>query len=191
MSIATEGYSPAKIAQKIGVGVTTIKTWSKELNVLPQKNSSGRNFFSDDHIQIFQAIKELRDENKGFETIKRMIKIPEPLDSEIDSLPEQEIQLVESPSIPTPIEYNPLSLELIKQEIRKVLNEEAELAERYAKATYTIGKLEERIKHQEGQLKRLPSVQEVQDQHKIKQLDKTEELSTRPWWKRNIIIQFR
>lgn len=160
-TISTPSFTPAKMAEEVGVGVTTIKTWSKELNILPQKNSSGRNFFSESDAEVFKRVKELRNENKGLDSIRSIIN------SEFNL--EQDSSSESAVSTGSSSDYNPMSIELVKQEIRSALAENNDLADRYAKATYTIGKLEERIifqeeqiKQQEESIKLLPAANELQ-----------------------------
>jgi len=125
----------AELAQAIGVDPGTLENWVDELKIpLPEK-------YQRNALQVLKMVKELKDKNCGFHTIRRQIQL---------DYPELEAQQSE--------DYDPFN------SLRTELMQLGELAEKYAQANYNIGQMSMQMKQLESenhrlqaQLKLLPS----------------------------------
>jgi len=140
-----------EVAEKLGIHTQTLRRWEKEIPILDiKRDSKGHRFYSDSDVDILQKILALQAEGKDF---KRILSI---LSSTYDKVD------VNLNSACNQVEYN-LSTSLVvqlKEEIKSVIVENTELAEKYARATYTIGQQEEKIKSLEEKIHFLPAPDE-------------------------------
>lgn len=139
----TSSHSPSgqQLAQEIGVDPNTLETWVDELKIpLPDK-------YQRNALQVLKMVKELKDKNCGFQTIRRQIQLDYP-----------ELQ-------PGQPEEN-FGFDQMQPELLQL----GELAEKYAQANFRIGQMDVRMQQLEAenrqlqaQLKLLPSATEWED----------------------------
>lgn len=65
-------YSTKQVAGKLGVSENTIRLWVKELNA-PHERKGQKIRFTEAHLNVLKSIKEFRENESGYDTIKRMI----------------------------------------------------------------------------------------------------------------------
>jgi DNA-binding transcriptional MerR regulator len=155
----TKTMSAPDLAAKLGVSITTIKTWSERVGI-GRKNSSGVWVYSENDLQILETVQALRGEDKGFETITRRLQKEAP---EAESSPP-------GGNFPPPAP----SLENFRSMIVETLRTDNDLAEKYARAAHQIGRLEAENEGLQRQLEesrtRMALIEEPSTLH-------------RPWWK--------
>ena len=113
-------------AKELKITPNTLRIWEKIFNIPVPRNNRGR-IYNEKLLDVFNLIKELKASNKEQEEIKSIIEIN--LDSKIVS---------DESKIDSKIESKDDIRAMIKAEIQ----EQTELSEKYAKATYKIGQLE-------------------------------------------------
>lgn len=186
------------VADRLGVSHTTIKKWVEALFPgEPDRDSHGRWRLTPDHVRVLETVKALRAEDKGINTITRIIR---PVNfTEIS---------VETQSQPdrTATEVHPQGpdlRELIRAEVSSAIQSNNDLAEKYAHAAHRIGELEAEVRHLTTQAEQATSLlsdrqtalQQVQEraaraesevQALRLQLAAMETQAARPWWRKLI-----
>lgn len=138
------------VSEKLAVPEHTVTQWAECLGI-GDPSATGKRLFSQDEINVIETVKAMREQNHGFDTIARRLKTtalvseaPEPLVRDLD-------------------------MKAITQEVAKAVVEavqtETQQAEKYARATYLIGQLEEQVKRLEEENRRLKAIAAL------------------PWWK--------
>lgn len=128
--------STSELAKELNLPESTIRTWVREYRLATFKKA-GKLRFKNEAIEAIKAIGKLRSEGRTSDTIRKCLNGSEEARGEIAFTK----GFAESSEI-----------EAI---VKKVISEESSLAEKYARATYTIGQLEERIKGLEVKVKLL------------------------------------
>src|SRR5690606_20574362 len=59
-------------AKRLGIGVTTIKTWAEKIG-LGHKTASGVWLYSEEDLRVLEVVQALREDDRSFETIVRRI----------------------------------------------------------------------------------------------------------------------
>lgn len=159
------GHITAPIASKhIGIGRTTLKVWSERVGI-GRKNSSGQWFYSEEDLKVLEIVRHLRESENGFDTIIRKIK------PETDAHGERLDADGEPPTAPVGVDVESISKHLIE-----TIREQTALSEQYARATYEIGELRERVKNRDEKIAELQA-----------QLAEAQGLlnapKPRPWWR--------
>lgn len=162
----SERLTAAKAAEALGVHVNTIKNWLGQLPIPVEKDSAGRWRFDDRAFEVLQAIKELRDEDRTFDTIRRRI------DSGELSEPQDTTSEATAPHNPSMAETLAAA---ITPQLVEALSAQTALAEKYAHAAHQIGKLEAENEYLRNQ------VAELRDKVALLEAPKPE--PQRPWWK--------
>lgn len=162
-----DGLTTSEAAKRLGIPQSTIKTWLNNLPIPSALDSRGRRRFDDGSLEILAAIKELRGKDKGYETIRRHIR-PEPDRGSAGTNPSSPMGELET-SWGSPDDIRAIVVEAMKSENG--------LAEKYARATYSIGQLEERVATLNSQL------EEAREKIKLLEAPKAEPEVKRPWWK--------
>lgn len=144
-------------AKHLSIPVSTIKTWLSQLPITASTDSRGKRRIDADALQVLEEVKRLRADDCGYATIRRVIS-SEPISSSTTS---------DEPNAQTVTSSTALISEIIS-----ALRAENELSEKYAKATYTIGQLEERVSGLTAQLGEAKS-----------RIILLEAPSPRPWWR--------
>lgn len=62
-----------QIADRLGVGVTTVRQWADRLGIEGGRTSSGKRIFSDEDVRVFEVVASLRGQDLGLDTIARRI----------------------------------------------------------------------------------------------------------------------
>lgn len=62
-----------QIADRLGVGVTTVRQWADRLGIEGGRTSSGKRIFTDDEVRVFEVVASLRGQDLGLDTIARRI----------------------------------------------------------------------------------------------------------------------
>jgi DNA-binding transcriptional MerR regulator len=139
------GLTTTEAADRLGVPPTTLKTWLSMLPVPQGTDSRGRRRLDDESIAVLETVKHLRDEDCGYATIRRRIgPVADESPVETASSP--------PPTGPETVISPPFDTSAIVAEVVAAIRGENELAEKYARATYTMGQQEERIANLTAQL---------------------------------------
>ena len=172
------GLTTGEAAERLGVPQTTLKNWINHLAIPTSTDSRGRRRIHDDVLPVLEAVKDMRGEDCGYQTIRRRIG---PLTDGQPSLtvggqlptdtrpPGDGQQATEALNIPS---------DALVSQIVTAIQENNDLAEKYARATYEIGELRERVKGRDEKLAELQGRLEEQAR-KIELL----EAPKRPWWR--------
>jgi DNA-binding transcriptional MerR regulator len=139
----SERITAAEAADALGVHHNTIKHWIAHLPIPAEKDSAGRWRFGPEAVEVLKAIKELRDQDRSFDTIRVRIDKQAPGSSqEPAEVPTNNHQ--EPANQPPTVDGRDLAAivgaSLVPQVV-EALQANNELAEKYARATYEIGKL--------------------------------------------------
>ena len=164
-----ETITPNVAAERLGVSVTTVKNWLNQLPTDKEMDSRGRRRIDPRTMEVLATVKELRGEDCGYETIRRRIfqvtDDQKPADN--DSVAGESRPTATQPTIDTTA---------IVSQVIAAIRGENELAEKYARATFTLGQQEERIANLTTQLE--------EAKRTIAQLEAPKETpAPRPWWK--------
>lgn len=158
-------YSSDMIASQIGVAQQQVETWAEEFHIPYRQKGVSRNF-EQEAMDVLKTIKNLKDGNRGFDTIRQKIEVTHPAVWEgppATGLPSAQAleKLVEDT-----IER---SFDKKWNQLLEQLGDLNELAEKYAQASYSIGQMTEQARTLEeinqrlkAQLQVLPSPDEWQ-----------------------------
>ena len=184
----SERLSTAEASQETGIPEPTIKNWIGRLPIPAEKDSAGRWRFGPEALDVLRAIKELRDEDRTFETIRRRIGEPE-MSAELSSAnpgSSEDNPRLHHDEPAVSLDERRLADELagaITPQLVEALKANNDLAEKYARAAHQIGQMEERVANLTTQLNadRDRHVQELEAARaEIAQLKAP---ALRPWWK--------
>lgn len=160
-----DGLTTSEAAKRLGIPQSTIKTWLSNLPIPSATDSRGRRRFDEGSLEVLATVKKLRGKDKGYETIRRHIR-PEPDRSSTETSTSSPADEPET-SWGSPDDIRAIVIDALKSE--------NELAEKYARATYSIGQLEERVTTLSAQLE--------EAREKIKLLEAPKAEAKRSWWK--------
>ena len=156
-------------AKELKITPNTLRIWEKIFNIPVPRNNRGR-IYNEKLLDVFNLIKELKASNKEQEEIKSIIEIN--LDSKIVS---------DESKIDSKIESKDDIRAMIKAEIQ----EQTELSEKYAKATYKIGQLEAQLQAADEKIKLLPAPDElIKLKAELEAVKRENELLKMPWYKK-------
>ena len=68
--------STTEASKELGVPVPTIKHWLGQLPIPAEKDGAGRWRYPEEALKVLKIVKDLRGQNRTFETIRRRIDIP-------------------------------------------------------------------------------------------------------------------
>lgn len=178
----SERLSTAEAAQALGVHVNTVKHWIGQVQIPAEKDNAGRWRFSPEALEVLQAIKELRGQDRSFETIRRRIDKRPLGDRQAGEQPELSDRLAGDKQPPS-LDPHALAETLttaITPQIVDALASQTSLAEKYAKAAHQIGRLEAEVEYLKT---RLGEAREENGQlaDKVRLLEAPK--SQRPWWR--------
>lgn len=167
-------YSSDMIATQIGVPQDAVETWAEEFQIPYRQRGVSRNF-EQEALDVIKTIKNLKDCNRGYDTIRQKIEVSYP-------------GLWNSPAPATGLPSIQALEKLIAETVERSLTQKwndlisqlgnlNELAEQFAQASYTIGQMTEKARSLEetnyrlrAQLKLLPTPDEwqaVQEREKL------------------------
>lgn len=156
-------------AERLCVPLSTLKTWLFKLQIPTHLDSRGRRKFDEKALGLLGVIKSLRDDDCGYETIRRRI------DPQVNSsLPDDFGEIEGTLSIP---QRSFVDIEHLTEVIRTELMTLQGLSERITSASHRIGELEATVRFKDEKIAELSARLEEQAR-KIELL----ETSTRPWW---------
>jgi DNA-binding transcriptional MerR regulator len=145
----TQKLGTRTVAELYGLGYSTVPQWAKEYNI-PYTKERGKIKFKPEDAALFEVIKQLKSQDAGMNTIRRRIGT--------DVLQQNQSGDVFGEQ---PKGLNPALQLDIRAEVKAALAESNELSEKYARATFEIGQLQERVRGLEQQLQVLPSSDEL------------------------------
>lgn len=156
----SDRLSTAEASEATGIPQPTIKHWlGQGLPIPAEKDSAGRWRFGADALAVLRAVKQLREQDRTFDTIRRRID-PELSDS--SSSLGGESSTDERPLTIDERELNTdertlaesLAAAVVPQLVQALEAQNAQ-AEKYARATYEIGELRATLKATEAERDRL------------------------------------
>lgn len=206
----SDRLSTAEASEATGIPQPTIKHWlGQGLPIPAEKDSAGRWRFGPDALTVLRAVKELREQDRTFDTIRRRID-PELSDSSSSlggaSSPDERPLTVDErqPNADERTLAESLAAAVVPQLVQALEAQNAQ-AEKYARATYEIGELRATLKATEAERDRLSGELErhralidegntarqaerdrlagelAEAQAKIAALEASQ--ASRPWWK--------
>lgn len=120
--------STQEAAALVGASPNTVKSWVRDLGLTPPRDESGRHRWDADALAALHAVKNLRDQGRSYDTIRRVI-------APVEVLPA---------SAPSAFDEERLKwaiAEAVGQVVAGVLRSESDLAEKYARVSYELGEL--------------------------------------------------
>ncbi len=136
-----------ELAERLNIGEDTLQEWENVFNIDVPRNESNQRIYSEDDLKLFQAIKSLRDNDNGIETIGRKLSI-----KKIVPVPPQPSEADENitQTIPRTIE-NLIrdNQKYVMETLDAKLSPIIDLSHNYSFATYEIGKLQAEKEHLE------------------------------------------
>lgn len=183
--ISTTELTTTEAAERIGVPVGTLKGWLGKIPVPVTIDSAGKRRIGPEALEVLERIKALRlDEGRGMETIRRRL---------VPAASEPKPGLTPDTSSATAAEAEPSPgrvgasaddvARVVTDAVAQAIEKQTGLAEKYARATYTIGQLEERTATLQAQLA------EARDRIALLEAPKPEPEAeptpaklNRPWW---------
>jgi DNA-binding transcriptional MerR regulator len=186
-------YSVQEVAERLGVGATTIKTWATTLGIEGQRNASGKRYFTPDHLRILETVKALRDQDAGMETITRVVGQVSDTQRTTDGHPSDTRPTTDHE--PTPVDLLPVVQELNRtvQEVNRLAllltqagQENERLRGEVLQAERKLIEAEGKAKTQEGETDRLKLQQAKQDQEIASLCQQLEVEKAKPWWRKLI-----
>lgn len=168
-------------ANKLGVPKSTLHTWLNQLPIPHETDSRGRKLFDAEALAVLEAVKSLRDEDHGYQTIRRKIGgVREPVRDGTGHEPDAgQGERDAHETAPHGLHSDHLADALVPRLV-EALTAQNDLGERYAKATYQIGKLEADVGHQRERAERAER-ELAEARQQLAQL--TAPTPARPWWK--------
>lgn len=113
-----------EISHLLGVSISTVKSWADQFDI-PSERHGHKRVFDTEALKVFKTIQNLKDKNSGFVTIQKVLSDSNQLNrSPDDRQAGQEIEIL----------------------IEKAVSRQNEIAEKYARATFEIGQLQERVR---------------------------------------------
>lgn len=178
----SETFTAPVVAKRLGIGVTTLKTWSEKVGI-GTKTSSGVWVYTEKDVELLEVVRSFRGDDRGFDTITRRIRA-ESTDSARRPTDDDGRQPAMSP-------------EQIKTVVIEAIASQTDLSEKYARAAHQIGKLEADNEHLRTQLsdarQRLTTADaDAAENERLRaQLaERDAELAKlkekRPWWRRSL-----
>lgn len=129
-------FNAQDVADKVGIGNSTVRLWARQFEI-PRERKGTKWVYSDEAMDIFKAIKSMRENEHGMDTIRRTI-------SKDVTVPSSSHELVSVQAVSDNRKED--LLDDIEKVMERALAKNNELSEKYARATYTIGQQDERIR---------------------------------------------
>lgn len=124
-------------AERLGVGASTLRTWGEKLGVEGARTSTGKRIYTDDDLAVLEVVKQLRDQDAGFETIRRQIGGASATHGEATAGDGEPTASAPPPHGGAAV----LEPSVLIAEVVRAIGDQTELAEKYARATFELGKL--------------------------------------------------
>ena len=176
-----------EVAKRLKITTQTIRIWENVFNISVPRDEQNNRIYDESIINTFEQIKALKDQKQSITDIKNTLEfkgINEHKPIEFNPLNDDNGK----PGInsDSKIEFNSLNLrDDIRSMIKAEIQEQTELSEKYAKATYKIGQLEAQLNASEEKNKLLPSPDElIKLKTELEAVKRENELLKMPWYKR-------
>ena len=171
-----------EVSEQLKIHINTIRQWEKIFDLEIPRDSKNCRIYDESLINIFKQIKAQRDEGKELSGINVSLT---------SGSYEPNISLTLA-SHEANNQANMSLTEEIKNEVLKIITDQTELSEKYAKATYQIGKLEAQLYAAEEKIKLLPAPEEINQlkkelislKIKNESLEKENVILKIPFWKK-------
>jgi DNA-binding transcriptional MerR regulator len=169
MTSMTSFMSTEEVLKDLKISESTLKNWEKQFQIKKSRGPGNKKRYDQEAMDVLRLVKGMRDQDRGFETIQRIIRernveaapasqVPagQPTDKEGVS---QAVVPVEN-NAPAPVVSEPPTSWLndkqdIITEIVNAIHEQTELSEKFARATYSIGQLEAEKRALQAQVEEL------------------------------------
>lgn len=138
------GLTTKEVSEHLEIPASTLKTWIKSVPVPTTFDSLGNRRFGPEAVDIVKAIKQMRIEGCGFQTITRRIGLettPRPSQDEPAPTPGPSIDELKTS------EGSAQDNKALVAQIILAIREENDLAEKYGRVAHQMGKLEERVEY--------------------------------------------
>ena len=150
-------FTTRDLAERLGVSVSTIKNWSSRFPIEKHFDSQGNRRYSDKDLRLFEIIKGLRDEDRGYGTITRRLNTELALSRDLDNLGDP------VPSLSHALDFQPLI-----QEVTEAIQEQNDFAIKLSEANRTIGQLEAKLLLREQQVEEMRvQIRELKEQIRL------------------------
>lgn len=179
-----------QMSEEIEIAESTVRTWTKQFKI-PHKRKGVKLVFSEEASTLFKTIKNLKSDQHGMNTIRAKIGIDRH-DNQHDSMTTDMIENFSSHSQHDNRHVNMTTVieSSIEKSINQAIQNNNELSEKYARATYTLGQQERDISYLEKenttlkeQLNQLPSPDKWESlQKKLKALEEENKQLKNIWW---------
>ena len=197
------GTTTSEAANHLGVPKSTLHTWLQQLPIPHDTDSRGRKSFDADALAVLEAVKNLRGEDCGYQTIRRKLEgVNEPERDATGRLPEacetERDAYETAPHAPVQLDTAAI-VEAVTEAVMAAVRGDNEIARMYgamgdqvAKAAHTIGTLEERVSSLTTQLGEARALLTAGDDVRADRDRLAGELAAarallaapvRPWWK--------
>lgn len=140
-----ETLTANEAAERLNVSVTTVKNWLNQMPGDKEIDSRGRRRIDEKTLSVLETMKALRDEDCGYETIRR--RIFQVTDDQLSA--NSDLGLGDSQ--PT-VSQQPVDTASIVAQVVEAMRGENELAEKYARVAHQVGKLEAENENLRAQL---------------------------------------
>ena len=160
------GLTTTEAAKQLGVPPTTLKTWLTSLPIPASTDSRGRRRIDQEALEVLEMVKSLRDEDCGYQTIRRRI---EPQTDTSSSVTDGSPTTDNSEPAPS----SSMDTTALVAQVIEAIRSENDLAEKYARAAHRMGELEATLREREREL--------AEAREKIALLEAPK--PTRPWWR--------
>jgi hypothetical protein len=152
MTITTDPILAQEAAEALGVSLNTVKSWFKVTGQPEVKDSRGRWRIDADTMARLHVVKNLRDSDNGYETIRRKL---EPLIAAPDEALPVDCQPAETSQAPItpPAAFDPLELaQAITASVHEGVRRDNQVAIALSQATHRMGGLERDVLHLQADL---------------------------------------
>lgn len=164
--MSDERLTTAAAAEKLGVPITTLKGWLSQVPVPADRDAQGRRRFPSQALEVLAAVRDLREDGRTFETIRRRIPTverpttdgpetdaaehqadarPAADDSQTDARPTADARAL------TPV----LDTSAIIEAVTAAISSQTDMAERFGKVAYELGEAKATIRALEADRDRL------------------------------------
>lgn len=137
-TLAERRLSTSEAAAAVGASPNTVKSWMRDLGLTPPRDEAGRHRWDARALAALVAVKDLRDQGRSYESIRAVIQpVPEPV----------------RPAVPMDEDRLAWAIaEAVGQVVAGLMRAEADLAEKYARATAEVGELRATVRALEREL---------------------------------------
>lgn len=145
-----ENLTTTEAAERIGIPVSTLKTWLERLDVELPTDRRGRRLLDEKAIGVIETIKALRDEDHGYHTIRRIIG-PADLVGGRDASADPKREEAQT----NQGEATTVDTAAIVEAVTQAIGAQTDLAERFGRVAYELGEARATIKALEMERDRL------------------------------------